>query len=157
MQCKWKCYFLTHFGGREMTNRSERPKTNNHHHKLILEKRQVVVVVVTGQKLYPLGTTILIVLCQSGSVIRQSSRRDTRNIRRRWRMKREWIPLGQTAGSNLNFDRSKFRLWHHQNGRSNALIRSDNQYLDCISDMHSFKPLITRLKVPITGRFFPCL
>ena len=65
--------------------------------------------------------------------------------------------LGQTAGSNLNFDQSKFRLWHHQNGRSNALIRSGNQYLDCISDMYSFKPLITRLKVPITARFFPCL
>ena len=65
--------------------------------------------------------------------------------------------LGQTAGSNLNFDRSKFRLWHHQNGRSNALIRSGNQYLDCISDMHPFKHLITRLKVPITARFFPWL
>ena len=41
------------------------------------------VVVVIGQKLYPLGTKVLIVLCQSESVVRQSSRSDTRHIRRR--------------------------------------------------------------------------
>ena len=46
-------------------------------------------VVVMGQELYPLGIKVLIVLCQSESVIRQSSRSDTRDIRRRWRMKRE--------------------------------------------------------------------
>ena len=38
-------------------------------------------VVAMGQELYPLGTKVLIVLCQSESVVRQSSRSDTRDIR----------------------------------------------------------------------------
>ena len=43
-----------------------------------------VVVVVMGQELViPLGTKVLTVLCQSDSVIRQSSRSDTRDIRLR--------------------------------------------------------------------------
>ena len=42
-----------------------------------------VVVVVIGHELYPLGTKVLFALCQSESVIRQSSRSDTRDIRRR--------------------------------------------------------------------------
>ena len=36
-----------------------------------------------GQEQYPLGTKVLIVLCQSESVVRQSSRSDMRDIRRR--------------------------------------------------------------------------
>ena len=50
---------------------------------LTWELHKNVVVVVMGQELYPLGTKVLIVLCQSESVIRQSSRSDTRDIRRR--------------------------------------------------------------------------
>ena len=41
-----------------------------------------VAVVVMGQELYPLGTKIINVLCQSESLIRQSSHSDTRDIRR---------------------------------------------------------------------------
>ena len=47
------------------------------------ELQVVVVVVAMGHELYPLGTKVLIVLCQSESVLRQSSRSDTRDIRRR--------------------------------------------------------------------------
>ena len=47
-------------------------------------KRHVIVVLC--QKPYPLESKVLIVLCQSESVVRQSSRSDTGDIRRRWRM-----------------------------------------------------------------------
>ena len=52
------------------------------------------VVVVIGQELYPLGTKVLIVLCQSESVIRESEsdRSDTRITRhRRRRVKRDYL------------------------------------------------------------------
>ena len=42
----------------------------------------ITYVAVMGQELYPLGTKVLIVLCQSESVVRRSSRSDTRDIRR---------------------------------------------------------------------------
>ena len=58
---------------------------------------RTVIVVVMGQELYPLGTKVLIVLCQSESVIRQSSRSDTRDIRRRRRMKRECVSRTNTV------------------------------------------------------------